>query len=179
MLYCASCFNKIMKKTKAQMKIQEMAFVLVAIMVLFAIVAIFYFKISLSGISGDVETQRAEEANELVRKIAGTPEFAFTAFDCDNCIDLDKAMIVKELALYKGFWGLDNLKIEVIYPNKSRECTRSSYPDCGTLNIVNNSQGITRSAYVALCRQEFKRGNYVKCELGRISASGKNLGGTE
>ena len=165
-----------------QMKIQEMAFVLMAIMIFFGIVAIFYIKISLSNLRGDVELQRGEEANELVRKISGTPEFAFTAGECDSCIDLDKMLMLKERKSYQGFWNLDYLKIDVIYPLKSGECSRGSYPDCGSITLINKTDdfGIPKSAFVALCRQEFKGSeNYVKCELGRISAFGKSLGGNK
>lgn len=176
MHYPANCFK--MNK-KSQMKIQEMAFVLMAIMIFFGIVAIFYIKISLSNLRGDVEMQRGEEANELVRRISGTPEFSFTAGECDSCIDMDKVLILKERKSYQGFWNLDYLKIETIYPLKNGECTRANYPNCNSITLVNKTGdfGIPKSAFVALCRQEFKGSeNYVKCELGRISASGKSIG---
>lgn len=164
------------KKTKkAQMKIQEMAFVLVAIMIFFGIVAIIYFKISTSGLQQNVESQRADQASQLVQKLASTPEFAFTAIDCTNCIDMDKVMLLKGMKNYKSFWGLDFLQVEVLYPQQHGECTTANYPNCRTITIINNTQGIPSSAYVSLCRQEFDNGNYVKCDLGRIYASGKSL----
>ena len=170
---------------RGQMKIQEMSFVLVAIMIFFGIVVIFVLKIGLNGLKNDVSDQRAEDANELVRKIASIPEFAFTATDCDKCIDLDKVMALKGKKSYfpngtKGFWDLDYLQIRTLYPLKNGECRTGNYPDCQTMTLINNSgyTGIASSAYVALCRQEFKQGSYIKCELGRISASGKSLDST-
>ena len=162
---------------KGQMKIQEMAFVLVAIIIFFGIVAIFYFKISLSSLKGNVELQRGEEAHELVRKIANTPEFSFTAEDCESCIDLDKVMALKNRSAYTGFWNLDYLQVSVLYPVKKGECTKSNYPECGTITLVNKTglSGIPSSAYVALCRHEYKDYNYFKCDLGLISASGKGV----
>ncbi len=162
-------------KKKGQIKIQEMAFVLVAIVIFFAIVAIIYFKVTLSGLSNNVESQRAQAANELVRKLSSTPEFAFTAIDCQNCIDMDKLILLKNQTRYRGFWNLDFLQVEVTSPNKSGECTTGNYPDCRTITLINNAQGIPESAYVSLCRVDFNNGNYVRCELGRIYASGKSL----
>lgn len=164
-----------MESKKAQMKIQEMAFVLVAIMIFFAIVAIIFFKVGISGLQNSVESQRAEQANELVQRLASTPEFAFTAANCQNCIDMDKVILLKDRNDYKSFWSLDFLQIQVLYPKKTGECNTYNYPDCGTITIVNNSRGIPQSAYVSLCRIEFEQGNYVKCDLGRIYASGKSL----
>ena len=179
MHYRVNCF----KNKKGQMKIQEMAFVLVAILIFFGIVAIFFLNISLSGLRNSVADQRAQDANEIVRKIASTPEFSLTSKDCDNCIDLDKVMALKDKKVYSGFWNLDYLQIRVLYPQKSGECNTGNYPDCQTITLIknNNVTGIARSAFVALCRQESKNGGYIKCELGRISASGKSLdslGGT-
>ena len=174
--------RKISKKNNnAQMKIQEMAFVLVAIMIFFGIVAIFYLKVSLSNLKGNVELQRGQEANELVRKISSAPEFYLNK-ECDGCIDMDKVLLLKERKNYQGFWNLDYLAVEVIYPNsnKTEECTRSNFPNCGIVTIINKTgnTGIPASAFVALCRQEFKQQGYVKCDLGKIYASGKSLEST-
>lgn len=171
------CHVNYFKNQKGQMKIQEMAFVLVAILIFFGIIAIFFLKIGLSGLQGNVENQRTQEANEIVRKLAVTPEFSFTSKDCDNCVDLDKVMALKDRKAYSGFWGLDYLQIKILYPGKTGECTKGNYPDCQTITLIknNNNTGIAKSAFVALCRQDFKQGGYVKCELGRISASGKSL----
>ena len=164
-----------MKNNNGQMKIQEMAFVLVAIMIFFAIVAIIYFKVTTTGLQNTVESQRAQQADALVQKIASTPEFQFTAIDCENCIDMDKLMALKNRSEYSTFWGLDFLQVQVLYPNKQGECNGFNYPNCSTITIVNNSEGIPESAYVSLCRVEYNQGNYIQCDLGRIYASGQNI----
>ncbi len=167
------------KDKKAQLKIQEMAFVLVAIMIFFAIVTIFYINIRVSGLRENVQELRGDEAKELVRKLAGSPEFAFTAGECVNCIDLDKALLLKdpERKIYQGFWNLDYLKIELIYPEKRGECSRKNYPDCSTLTLINKTNyGIPEGAFVALCRYENSGSqNYIKCDLGKIYAAGKGI----
>lgn len=169
----ANCF-----KRKGQMKIQEMAFVLIAIMIFFAIVALFYINFRVSGLRQGAEIQRGEEAQEMVKKIAAMPEFALTARECESCIDMDKVMALKEKKEYQNFWGLDYLRIESIYPQKpEKECIRGNYPDCTSITLINKSKdfGSAKSAFVALCRNEFLQQGYIKCELGKVYAAEKGI----
>lgn len=161
--------------SKAQFKIQEMAFVLVALMMLFALVAVIYINVRTSSFHTDVEEQREEEARLLVRKMATTPEFAWLSTTCAHCIDTDKLLILREHAKYKEFWDLDYLAIEWVSPNHQGECTRSTYPQCGTITIINRTIGTPVSTYVALCRHEANAQASMQCDLGKISASGRSL----
>jgi hypothetical protein len=165
------------KNNKGQMKIQEMSFVLVAIMIFFGIALLIFLKVTLGNLGKDVVNQRAEEANELVRKLSETPEFSFTSFgDCSGCIDMDKALALKERKNYLGFWNLEYIQFETRYPLKTGECTRANYPDCGTITIGNNSiSGEVRSSFAALCRVDFQYSPFSRCDLGMIHASGKSL----
>jgi len=166
---------------KAQTKIQEMAFVLVAIIIFFAIVGIFYIKIGFNSLGNDVETQRAEAAMELVRKIAATPEFALTKngeMVCDSCIDTDKVMALKNMTAYKGFWNMDFFRLDYVYPvKKNIECVYGSYPDCSMItlsNSVNHENPVT--AYVSLCRSEYENSVlFYKCEMGKVEISAKGI----
>ena len=170
--------RSIANSSRGQLKVQEMAFALVAILIFFGIIALFFFKIYFSDIQTSVEDQRAEEASQLVRKLASTPEFSFSQGGqqvCEGCIDFDKAVTLKNRPEYRDFWNIDYLMIEKIYPSSQGECSNANYPNCRTLTLVNNSNytGIASSTYISLCRIEFKGLNYYKCELGRIYASGK------
>ena len=162
---------------RAQLKIQQMAFVLVAIIIFFAIVALLYFSISLSNLRKSASSLQEQEASELVRKLASTPEFSFTATDCSNCIDLDKLLLLKSRQSYKEFWNLDFLKIEKLYPKTEKlECEKANYPDCNEITIIDKKEfGSPQKAFVSLCRWEQAKGGYTKCGLGGIYASGKNL----
>ena len=97
---------------KAQMKIQQMAFVLVALMLLFAIIGIIYMAISLGSLREHAAQLGEDEAIELVIKLTSTPEFAFTSETCSNCVDLDKVFQMKNRTSYKELWNLEFLKIE-------------------------------------------------------------------
>ena len=166
-----------MVKTKGQVKIQQMAFVLVALMIFFGIASLFYFSIRTANLRGDVEDLRESEAQELVRKLAGTPEFSFTsAGDCAFCIDADKALVLKDRQGYSGFWGLDYIQIEKLYPGFEGECTKGNYPSCGTITVVGKERfGTTVGSFVSLCRWENTGGGYAKCELGKIYVSAEDI----
>lgn len=160
---------------KGQMKIQEMAFVLLAIIIFFAMVTLVYFSIRLSSLREDVSLQREQTARETVRKLSDIPEFSWA--ECSGCIDADKVFILKDRLSYKIFWDIDYLMVEKIYPNSTqRECNKANYPDCTTITLVNNTKnfGIPTSAFISLCRFE-SSGGYMKCELGRIHASAKAI----
>lgn len=166
-----------MASKKAQMKIQEMAFVLVAIMIFFAMVALVYFSIRLSSLQKDVSTQRQEGAKELAKKLADIPEFAWAGCS-SGCIDAEKALAVKNRAVYDNFWDVDYLMIEKLYPKKPNvECTAANYPECTTITVINSTKyyGISSTAFVAICSYDRDKGGFIKCEMGRINAAGKTI----
>jgi hypothetical protein len=167
----------LVNSSRAQIKIQQMAFVLVAIVIFFGMVALLYFSISLGSLKKGAQNLQDEEASEIVRKISSSAEFAFTSKDCPNCLDADKVLILKSKPSYNEFWDLDFLQIEKVYPlGKKVECQKSNYPDCNTITLVGKEQfGSPSSAFVSLCRFEQSKGGFTKCELGRIHASGKDL----
>lgn len=171
------CCANYSKNSRGQMKIQQMAFVLVAIIIFFALVSLFYFSVVTRNLKNTATSLQEDAAKETVRKLATSPEFEWTATDCASCIDFDKAILLKGDKKYSDFWGLDYLAIERVYPSGKGECTKASYPNCSMLTIVNKSSsyGSPASAYVALCREDYDKSSYVRCELGRIYASGKNL----
>jgi len=163
---------------KAQMKIQQMAFVLLAIMIFFAMVGLIYFTISIANVQASAEELRDNEARETVKKLSGSPELGFTSTtDCSSCIDLDKALILKDSTRYQNFWNLDFLMIEKISPESSSvECTKTNYPDCSQITLINKGGSLsTKTAIVAIAHWDGNRQSFVY-ELGKIHASAKILG---
>jgi hypothetical protein len=159
------------RNRKGQLKVQQMAFVLVALMIFFAIALLFYISIRSGGIVREVESLREEEVIESVRKMAGTAEFSWTASgDCAACIDLDKVFMLKDRAAYKGFWSnIELLQVKRVYPTYSEnECERENYPNCDTITIIDGGGDLRGlGAFVALCRYDPVEGR-EKCELGKI-----------
>jgi len=154
--------------SKGQIKIQQMAFVLVAIMIFFGIVALFYLSIRSAGLKNDVGQLREDEAKGLVRKMSGSPEFSWGVTDCASCVDFDKIMVLKDQKSYSGFLDVPFLQIEKVYPKGEGECTRGNYPNCKTVTLMNEGEYVAHSAFVSLCRHDSTL-NYNKCELGKIN----------
>jgi hypothetical protein len=156
--------------SKGQMKIQQMAFVLVALMIFFAIALLIFFMIRYSSLKEGVQDLREDDAREIVRKISAMPEFSFNQEDCSSCIDADKVLVLKNRTSYKDFWNIGYLQIEKIYPEAEGECNRFNYPNCKTVTVISGENfGTASSAFVSLCRWEERE--YFKCELGRVYAA--------
>lgn len=171
---CIAGFSK-----KAQMKIQQMAFMIVAITIFFSMVALVYFSITMAGIKGDAERLQDEEARAIVRKLAGSPEFSFTASsDCSSCIDLDKVYSLRDMKIFEDLWNLDHLYIEILYPvYDDVDCNENNYPEhCNKIVILNKtSEYATKTAFVALARWDSTLGSSggYRYEFGKIHASAR------
>ena len=159
------------KKRKAQLKIQEMSFMLLAVVLFFILVALFFITIKYSGLNKEVTLIQQEKALSTVIKLADTAEFS-----CGKplCVDADKIMVLKDREAYKGFWQpLTSISIVRIFPSENqtlKECNLENYPDCNTYGVyTSNAKDTTSTAsYVALCRKEKVEELETVCELGRI-----------
>jgi hypothetical protein len=162
--------------SRAQMKIQQMMFMLLAITIFFVLVGLIVLSVSLSGIKTEATELEKEEALSLVSKLANSPEFA-----CENsfdnvygmCVDSDKIMALKEnIDSYSDFWGIAGIEIQKVFPKNTNECNSGNYPNCGRIKVyskdVNTGGGY--SIYVPLCRKESYEGEtYSKCEIALLS----------
>lgn len=164
-----------MKKRKGQVKIQQMAFMLIALTILFVIVGLFVASISLSNLKEAKEIANEKNAQTLVSKIANYPELSCeNAFgrDRSNCIDADKLLALMKVGQkdYQKFWGVSAIEIRKVYPNDNTTCTVENYPNCGIIKLFSSkSTGNDRSSFVTLCRKEgFHGAFYDKCELAKI-----------
>jgi len=148
-----------------------MAFVLVALMIFFAVVVLVWVSLQQSNLEGDVAGLRETEAIELVRTLANTPEFRFSATDCAECVDLDKVFMLSEQDSYEGFWARINyLEVRRVEPSFGRACVQGTYPECDSITLIDTGgDTVTHSTFVALCRYDAAR-NAPKCELGKLIA---------
>ena len=174
------------KQNKAQMKIQQMSFMIIAVFIFLAVVGMMVFTIKLNSIRISANELEAQNAKLLASKIANSPEFS-----CGNlyggsktdCIDLDKVMALKSnVGKYTGdFWGVSNIEIRKVYPEwvwEDKECTPNNYPNCSMIHLITSSEkGEGKYNYVSLCRKEIYRKKIDgrtfdeivdKCEIGKI-----------
>ena len=164
-----------MKDKKAQVKIQQMAFMLLAITLFFVLVAMLVLVFKSSSIKESATVLNEKNALLLSTKIANSPEFSCgESFDqpMTNCVDGDKVMMLKELSgRYDGFWGrVPNIKIETVYPVKNKiECTKGSYPNCNVIDLYQKDEGFYQPNFVSLCKKvRTAEGTINKCELAKI-----------
>ena len=178
-------FNAICRKshTRAQFKIQQTAFVLMAITLFFVLVGIFILTIMSSGLKESATNLAEKNALLLVSKLADSPEFSCgEAFGNKkiNCVDADKVMMLKENIInYGDFWDVENIEIRKIYPKQESEiiCTFENYPDCNLISLHSQENyGVGESNFVSLCRKQLINGEvHDKCELAKLIVSYKSL----
>lgn len=169
------------RKKKAQLKIQQMAVMLVVVTIFFAMAGMVVLSIMRGNILQEAEEILEANAITLAQKIADSPELR-----CGDsyglmqikCIDLDKAIILKEnIDRYKinsdfSFWGRDaNIMIERLDSELDDvECTsKAVYPNCNRIEMFKSQTNTTADSYVLLCRKANEGDDfYNKCEIGRI-----------
>ncbi len=160
---------------EGQLKIQQMAFMLIAVFVFFILVFLFYGAVRVSNLESDRQEIEAERAVGMGFKIASSPEFVFEGKT--NAIDADKIMLIKGDNEFRDFWDVDEIVIHKLYPEGEEvECRLSNYPECNKIVVLGGrGEGQTVSpTYVSLCRKEKAiEGAYDKCELGLISIKTK------
>jgi hypothetical protein len=163
-----------MVNSRAQVKVQQTAFMLVALVLFFVLVGLFILSISLSGFKEAKQALDEKEAILLVSRLADYPELSCgNAFGGTkvNCVDFDKAFVLSQKQEYKDFFGVKNIEIRKIYPFSEQECSSANYPNCGILKIISSgSTGYDKSAFITLCRkQTLDTGAIIdKCELAKL-----------
>ena len=165
-------------QTRAQLKIQQMAFMLMAVTLFFVLAGMFMLAIMFSGVKKQATALEEENALSLVTKIANSPEFScgcsFGNKEKLNCIDADKVMMLKErIGKYDDFWGDLSIEIRKVYPENSEKiCDFDNYPDCNIIRLSNEISGYDLSNFISLCRKESVNGEVEdRCELAKIMIS--------
>lgn len=164
---------------RGQLKLQEMSFVLVALMIFFGLVALVFISVRVSHLKSGAQDLKDDAAREAVRRIAGSPELVWAG--CPGCIDADKAFVLKERIRVNqsvaAIWQFTYLALEWVYPPQpGSECTSATYPSCTSLTLIERTEhhGIASSAFVNLCHWNTKQDS-MQCDLGRVVAAGNEV----
>ena len=148
-----------MVNKKAQLKIQQMAFMLIAVTIFFVVVGLFALVFRFAGLKESANLLEEKNALLLVTKLANSPEFSCgDAFgNKANCIDLEKfkAMQSKKEDYYK-FWGdVSNIILRV---------NEQDYD-----LFEKGARGFPVENFVSVCSKESESGQiYDKCDIGRL-----------
>jgi len=93
---------------KGQLKIQEMAFMLLAVILLFALAGMFFLTIIFNDIKKNANLLEKEEAIAIAVNLADMPEFSCGK---ELCIDADKLIVMQNRKDYEGFWPIVSLTV--------------------------------------------------------------------
>lgn len=161
------------KNKKAQMKIQETAFVLLAIVLLFSLVFMFYLRLHSSKLAKEAAELQQKQAISLLNKVAAMPELRCSESLSSDfatevlCIDEDKLESMTESFTedYKNMWkGLREAKIVEIYPASEIKKEFVLYKGSGK-----EKEYRTYSTFVPLCKMEHNGVGWYRCNVGMIS----------
>jgi hypothetical protein len=166
------------KSSKGQIKIQEMAFMLVGVIFFFGLVAIFMLSLLQTSLYGDINRLAREKNLVAVSALAEGPEFSCSKSRA-NCVDEDKVVALTNNSNYDNFWKFSSLSILRISgfnktPGERVICSRENYPNCDihiiyTKEDKNIKKEDVVGSYVALCRKELIDSyTYERCELSQF-----------
>ena len=164
--------KNLLKSKRAQLKTQEMAFMLMAVVLFFIIAGLFFLTVMYKDMYSSANLAEKEKTITTMTKLSDTAEF-----NCGKplCVDTDKLMAMKNRRVYEGFWQVTSLEVVKIKEASEEEveCNVNNYPNCNLFKIYDkNVQGDKFSTFVALCRKEKTETGYWydKCELGKVVA---------
>jgi len=144
---------------KGDVRMQEMAFVLLAIVLLAAIVFVFSMKLQSSSLKSEAEQLSQKRTLSLRDKIAAMPELKCARI---SGIDQDKAEILGRYGLKDQFQGLSAARIVRVYPSGE------------DISLYNSGKpgNYSQSTFVNLCRQEAIGENFAyNCGLALLVVS--------
>lgn len=171
---------KLIKTNKAQTKVNQMAIMLIAVTIFFAMIGLFLLSIRLNNLKETASALEEKNAVLLVSKLANSPEFSCgDAFggQRSNCVDFDKVMALKNnIDKYEDFWGVSNLELKILHSvgrsssEREIECIEENYPNCNNIRLIEKPiSGYDVSSYVIVCKKEIIGGNTQDvCNLGEL-----------
>ena len=162
----------IQKNKKAQIQIQEMAFVLVGIFLFFGLVFLGFTMWQSAQMKGQAEQLRLEKSIAMVSSLISQPEFSCSKQQ-GYCIDEDKLNVfINNYASdikYKKLWSSANvnfIEIKRVYPKTEGAC-QGNYPNCNYY-VVYDAGGdkLIESTFANLCHYDSTYG--YKCDIAEV-----------
>ena len=158
-------------KNKGQMKIQQMAFMIVAVLFFFILAGLFLLGIQFKDIRGGAAQLYKEQAISSLGVIADMPELNYGSSE-SMTVDKDKLEIMSGDfgKNYDLFWPVASVEVYKIYPSFD-EVEKCPGSECNYYDLYDNGQSNTRtySTYVSIC-ENVKEGwsVYDRCEVGKL-----------
>ena len=151
-----------------QMKIQQMAFMIVAVFLFFVLVGLFFLQIQIKGIRGSAEDLAREQAVSSLRVIADMAELNYDSGE-SMTLDEDKLRVMSGnfSGDYDLFWPVASIGVYKVYPafDEVRKCPSVN---CNYYEIYDSGQKDVElySTYVSICENIGK--GLDDCEIGKL-----------
>ena len=156
---------------RGQMKIQQMAFMIMAVFLFFILVGLFFIGIQFKDVKGSAAQLQKEQAISSLRVIADMPELNFDSSETMT-LDEDKLAIMSGnfSSGYDVFWPVASVGVYKIYPAFDSVdkcpgvgCNFYEIYDSGQTNVK------TYSTFVSICKRVRESGSaYDRCEVGKL-----------
>ena len=153
---------------KAQFKIQEMSFMMLAVVLFLIMAGLFFLAVYYRNLQKLATNQDEENAVLTSQQLAYYPEFSCGSL----CIDSDRLIAMQDRKAYENFWPVESIEIRKVYPSGAKvDCSRTNYPDCNSFSVFNKGGNLRKvSSFVSLCRKEKVNDMaYTRCELAKIT----------
>lgn len=156
---------------KADMQIQQMAFMIVAVFIFFGLVGIFFINIQIKKLGGNAASLQRDQAISSLQVIADMPELAFKSSET-LVLDEDKLRVMSEDfgKNYESLWPVASIDVYKIYP-KPEKFIKCPAQNCNHYKIYDNNQTSkqTYSTFVSICSKQKESGSfYERCEIGKL-----------
>lgn len=156
---------------KAQMEIQQMTFMILAVFMFFALAGLFFISIYVGDLKDQASALEKEETISSIEVIASMPELAYDSSEM-MMIDSDKAQVMANQFSnnYSAIWPVASIELYKVYPDFD-EVVECPGTNCNYYKIYDNGQNNTQTyaSFVSICRKE-KESGYIfeKCEIGKL-----------
>lgn len=156
---------------RAQIQIQEIAFVLLALILLFGLVLLIFSMFQIAKTRELAIYLQKEKIIAMLDSIANMPEFS-----CKKAYCLDEEKIIgyiekENKEIYNNLWKKSRIaiiKVERIYPKRSGNCNAHNYPNCKTYIIYNSGKDYQAySTFMPLCYYNSEISS-VKCDIAKL-----------
>jgi hypothetical protein len=156
---------------KSQMKIQQMAFMIMAVFFFFILVGLFFLGIQFRGVGESAQQLQEEQAISSLKVIADMPELNYDS-GWSMALDEDKLRVMSGnfSENYKDFWPVASIKVYKVYPRPDN-FVKCPALNCNYFEVYDSKQSNVKeySTYVSICEKVRESGyTYDKCEIGKL-----------
>ncbi len=165
-------------KTKGQMKIMQMMFMILGVFFFFVLVGLFFLAVTLKDIRGGAEELSRQQAISSIGIIAGMSELSYGDGNSMSVDDDKLRVLVGGLGdEYGEFWPIASLEVYKVYPafESVVECPGT---DCNHYDIYDSGQRNVEkfSSYVSICKRVREFGTpFDRCSIGKMVVGMKIL----